>query len=360
VCAAVVARGWGGWVNGGALGSASEPPVRIAAIEPGWHPEEIRFAPTPAENVARYDELLRTRVIEPTRRELAREPVPDLILWPESSVYGRANVADVDAGRTRVNTFRLPASTTRLVIGSEVRYPDGQCPAALLVELPSGRVLGHHDKQWLVPGGEFLPLIGLLPDAVADWLSGLFERALGTPPDVVPGGPQPPLQTTAGVPFGAMLCYDNAFPGPAREQVARGARLLVVLSNEAWFRGGGEVEQLVAMTVMRALETATPIVRCTLDGWSVAVDGRGRLLGGLDLLPAPQPAARILRVSLPPGRGEEPPMAWLRRLCGPVFAALCALVAAHTLWRWVRLRAAPTAVPAAPGPGPSGRRGGGS
>ena len=360
VAAAVVATVWGAWVNAAAQGPVSEPPVRVVAIEPGWHPEEFRFAATEAEWRALYDELLRSRLVEPTRLELAREPVADLILWPESSVYGKADVADVDAGRVRLDTWRLPASPARLVLGSEVRYPAGDCPAALLVELPGGRVLGHHDKQRLVPGGEFLPLVGLLPEAVANWLGGLFERALGTPPDVVPGGPRAPLQTAAGVPFGAMLCYDNAFPGPAAEQVARGARVLVVLSNEAWYRGGGELVQLVAMTVMRALETATPIARCTLDGWSVAVDGRGRLLDGLDLRPAPQPEARILRVSLPPGRGQEPPMAWLRRVCGPVLAALCALAAAHALWRWVRLRSAPTAVPVAAGPGAPGRRGGGS
>jgi apolipoprotein N-acyltransferase len=140
-----------------------------------------------------------------------------------------------------------------------------------------------------------------------------------------------------------LMCYDNAFPGPSAAQVLAGARFLCVLSNESWFEGGGELTQLVAMTVVRALETATPLVRCTQDGYSVAVDAGGRVLAELPVLPSPQAAARILRVDLPLGAGRLPSMAWLRSAAGPVMAVLLLAMLTHGLLRWAKLRAARTA-----------------
>ncbi|MGB3965956.1 MAG: hypothetical protein WBO45_04440, partial [Planctomycetota bacterium] len=133
---------------------------------------------------------------------------------------------------------------------------------------------------------------------------------------------------------------------PASAQVAMGARWLCVLSNEAWYEGGGELTQLMAMTVVRALEVGTPILRCTQDGWTGLVDGRGHLVEALPLRPAGSPgagSARILRVTVPLGSGRLPPMAWLRAATGPAAALGLGLLLLHGLWRWARLRAARTA-----------------
>jgi apolipoprotein N-acyltransferase len=163
------------------------------------------------------------------------------------------------------------------------------------------------------------------------------------------------------VPFGTLICYDNGFPGPAADQVAAGARFLCVLSNEGWYRGGGELSQLVAMTVCRALETATPIVRCTTDGWSVVVGADGRVEAELPLEPAPHPAARILRADVRPASGCLPPLAWFRAAAGPLAAVWLFLGLAHAAFRWVRLRTARTASIAVRGTGLAGpARGSGS
>ncbi|MCK5940806.1 MAG: apolipoprotein N-acyltransferase [Planctomycetes bacterium] len=334
---------------------AGERTVRVAAIEPGVHPFDL-WALAPR---ARRELFVR-RFVEPTRRALAAQPSPDLVLWPESSVDDRPDLASLEAGDVAMLRGVLPASDARLLVGANVRVGDELTPAAMMVELPGGRVLGHHEKQRLVPGGEFVPLVGMLPSGLAASLRELFQQALGAPPDCRVGQPRPPLRTAAGQPFGALLCYDNAFPGPAADQVAQGATLLVVLSNEAWYRGGAELEQLVAMTVVRACENVTPIVRCTMDGRSVAVSAAGRIVAGLALDPAPRDAARILSVSLEGGSGKLPPMAWLRRNTGFWCAVLLALGAAHAAVGRVRLRSARTASAAGAPSGPSGDRPGGS
>ncbi|HEB53602.1 MAG TPA: apolipoprotein N-acyltransferase [bacterium] len=346
------------WLGANLLGLAVRPeptgaePVRVHCVEPGYRPHEV----------ASWQELrrlLRERLVAPSRRDLRADEPPDLIVWPESSWPERLTVADIDGGRARV-PLGGGTARTRLVVGGDVDGERGPTPTALLVELPGGRILGRQDKQYLVPGGEFLPLLFLLPRGFADWLVDAVAELVGALPRCVPGAAGPPLATSGGVPFGTLMCYDNAFAGPARDRVTAGAQFLVVLSNESWFDGGGELAQLMAMSVVRALETATPVVRCTTDGWSGAIDADGRVLAELELAPAPRPEARILRVLLPRGPGRAPPMAWLQRLLGPLFGILAAVALAHALVRWVRIRTAKSVPSGSAGSGRPGPGRGGS
>ncbi len=336
--------------------------VAVAAIEPGFHLQREFAGLSEAQRRARFWQLLGERLLAPTRELAAASPPPQIVLWPESSLGESVDPARIGAGEQRLLAGRWPATTALVLLGTNVEGEGGlPTPAAVLVELPGGRVLAHQEKRCLVPGGEFQPFVGWLPQAAVDALRAWFEAALGGMPEAAPGRELPPLRTRAGVPFGALLCYDNAFPGPANAQVRQGARWLAVLSNETWYEGGGELVQLLAMTVVRALETGTPIVRCTQDGWSGFVAADGRVGPFLPPAPAPQPRARILRVDVPLGPGRLPPLASLRWGSGPASACALALLLAHALVRRARLRAARTASRAAPIVGtPDAGRGSGS
>ena len=312
--------------------------VRVVAIEPGFHPFEV-FSQPPAERRAWDERMLRERLLQPTKAALARgEDDVDLVVWPESILRDTLEIARIERGVARLLPHRLPASAARLVVGANVRRDGRLTPAAMALELPSGRVLGHQEKRWLVPGGEFLPFLSLLPESWSASVREQFRRAMGSLPDCARGVERPPMRTARGVRFGALVCYDNGYPGPAAEQVERGAELLVVLSNEAWYRGGGELSQLVASSVMRACENVLPIVRCTQDGRSVAIDAGGAIVDQLPLAPAPQPGPRTLAVSLQRGAGKPPAFTWLRRSTGWISGLVVGLGALASLWRWGRAR----------------------
>ncbi len=313
--------------------------VQIAAVEPNLHPFDPYLGLPAQARAQRFRTLYAERLVAPVRTLLAGPP-PDLILWPESSVP-----IDLEPGAALPPLLPpdvvLPAGT-HLVVGGNVVQGQGLTPAALQVDA-SGRLLGVHEKQCLVPGGEFLPLVRWLPEALRRIVHEQFAAALGSPPDCVPGRPSAPLRTAAGVPFAALLCYDNAFPGPAAAAVAQGAWFLCVLSNEAWYRGGGELTQLLAMTVCRAVELGVPIVRCTSDGWSAVVGAEGQILAALPPGAGSAVGARILRTSLPVGPVAMGPMAWLRGAAGPLFGGWFALLILHGAAAWGTLRAARTA-----------------
>lgn len=363
---AVVATvvGWGISIPSGIASSPSidgTPPPSLVLVEPGLHSfDYLRGLPqTFEERLRRPTQALLTEGLgnTPPKARPGEPPWPNptLVLWPESSIPVTIPVDEIAAGTAHLLGEQLTpfaGAPQRLLVGVNVRRGERETPAAVLLDLAQkGLVLGHQEKRCLVPGGEFIPLLHLLPQSVVDWARGVFEQALGSMPDLEPGRDLPLLQTPDGTPFGTLLCYDNAFPGPAADQVAAGARFLCVLSNESWYRGGAELTQLVAMTVIRALETSTPIVRCTTDGWSAVVGAGGELLDQLPPQPSPSPAARILRVRLQSGPGRLPPLAWLRAAVGPAAAFLLGLALLHAAWTWARLRVARTPPGVAGGPG---------
>ena len=318
--------------------------LRVVAIEPGVHSLDY-FA-----DQVSHDRLLDERLIAPTRALLEQPEPPALVCWPESSVFGQLSERQLAAGRVRLRLGALTeagAPAGRLLLGTQVSatgaWREPSTAAACLVELPSGRVVAWQQKQRLVPGGEFLPLLGALPQSWADWLRDAFENALGPLAAGEPGASRPPFDV-AGAKVGALMCYDNAFPGPAAERAAAGADLLVVLSNETWYRGGGELEQLLAMASMRARECGLPVLRCTTDGRTALLDARGVLLAELAPAPAPQPTHRILDVSIALPIAGERAMAWTARHAGSWLAALACFAFLHGLWRRDRLRSDPSAL----------------
>ena len=301
-----------------ASGEGASRRVDVVAIEPGFRAERMMALPRSElrEFLARFEE---ERLRAPTRAALAGGPA--LVLWPESSVGAVLPAARIERGDARLMPGIAPVGEGQLLLGASVVASAGgaSTPAAILVDLADGVVQGYQPKQRLVPGGEFVPFLSWLPEGWARWVEEQFRASLGALPNSVAGRQRQPLRTAAGVPFGALLCYDNAFYGPAAGQVEQGAEFLVVLSNEAWYRGGAELQQLVAMTVVRACENAVPIVRCTMDGWTVAVDASGGLLEGLPLdHGVAEGRPRALSVPVQRGLGKLPSMAWLRRSAGGI------------------------------------------
>src|SRR5262245_17032942 len=59
--------------------------------------------------------------------------------------------------------------------------------------------------------------------------------------------------------------------------MARGANLLVNLSNDAWLGPGAGPEQHLAMVALRAVENRTWVVRATTTGISAIIDPHGRI-----------------------------------------------------------------------------------
>jgi apolipoprotein N-acyltransferase len=243
-----------------AAADPSGPELRVAAVQP-----RVPFKVGPkADPVAQLRE----------QRALSAGLAPgetDLLIWSETMVPGDL--------LEQVGPLLAPLAREKrcwLLAGGVVHEQPGRAPggstrnfnSAVLVS-PEGTLAGRYDKRRLVPFGEYVPLGGALPGAgaVFDLIGTVFS----------PGDPEQPLPVADGVPLGMSICFEDTFPHLARADAARGAQLLVNLTNDSWFGRSSEARQHLALAAVRAVETRLPLVRATNTGISALVDFRGRL-----------------------------------------------------------------------------------
>ena len=131
-----------------------------------------------------------------------------------------------------------------------------------------GSPAGSYDKEHLVPFGEYVPAF-LRWDFLASLLQEVGAYSAGTR--------TAPLRQRS-LALGPLICYEAVFPWLAQERVAKGANVLIDVSNDGWFGDTAAPWQHLALTGLRALEQNRWLVRCTNTGISAIFDARGRLV----------------------------------------------------------------------------------
>jgi apolipoprotein N-acyltransferase len=242
-------------------GQYAVPLGRVAFVQP-YIPQTVKWDP------ARGQEIL--NILEQTTLRAAGSR-PDLILWPEATtpwaVRGDDNVRDwVDSLAQRAKAPLLLGSIAIERRGTpEERWFNG----AFVVDPVIGVQAIYYAKRHLVPFGEYIPvrpMLGWLDKVVP--IGGDFQRGFAAQP----------LQVTIGgqsVAVGPLICYEDIFPSLALDSVRAGADVLAVLTNNAWYGEGGAAYQHAAHSVLRAIETRRPVLRCGNGGWSGWIDEFG-------------------------------------------------------------------------------------
>jgi apolipoprotein N-acyltransferase len=217
------------------------------------------------------------RHLELTRQ--ARELKPDLVVWPEASIY-RGVFYDAVKKEWLRNSWHA-----RILEGAEtagVPYvmgllmtdhgPRGRdvTNTALLVE-PGKGIVGRYDKIRLVPFAEFSPFARFLP-----FVDRIVKAVAGFVPVEMRPGLEVPLWEAVGTPYGAQICFDAIFPEISREIAGKGARFTVNISNDGWFRDSAELDQMQVMSRFRAIENRIGFVRATNTGISAFIAPTGR------------------------------------------------------------------------------------
>jgi apolipoprotein N-acyltransferase len=255
-----------------------EPPpgLTVAIMQPSIE-QPLKWDPVHTESTLRiYGGLTR-------QAAMAR---PDLIVWPEtaSPTILRQDPELLAALVHLAGEFDVPLLVG--TIDADDATPPGLRNTAFLVT--DRGIVGRYDKMHLVPFGEFVPLSGVI-GFVKDWAEFIAELEPGTEA-VVFGGPP--------APFGVVICYEGIFPELVRRFVVGGARLVVNMTNDAWFgRTSGPLQHL-GMYPFRAIEHRTAVVRAANTGVSAVIDPSGRITRSLGLfergvLRAPVPLREV-------------------------------------------------------------------
>lgn len=237
--------------------SHSVPPIRVALIQ-GNIDQDVKWSRAfQAKTVDIYDRL---------SREAAKGGI-DLVIWPESAVPFFFQDEPVYAERIRSLARELNAT---LLIGSpahELRNGKSTFLNSAFVIAPNGETVGRSDKMHLVPFGEFVPLGRFFP-----FISKLVV-GIG---DFSPGERITPLDAGT-TETGTLICYEGIFPELAREYVRAGARILVNITNDAWFGRSSAPYQHLSIAAFRTVETRTPMLRAANTGVTAIIDQNGHI-----------------------------------------------------------------------------------
>jgi apolipoprotein N-acyltransferase len=235
----------------------SDRPINVVLVQ-GNIPQDVKWSPAFREStVATYERLT---------REAGREPV-DLVVWPESAVPFFFQDQPREAGEIQGLARELGA---HLLLGSpahEERNGTITFLNSAFVISPDGETIARGDKLHLVPFGEYVPLGRLFP-FISKMVVGIGDFSSGEHATPLPIG-----STRAGL----LVCYEAIFPELAREYVRNGARILVNITNDAWFGDSSAPYQHLSIAAFRAVETRTPLLRAANTGITAIIDRNGHI-----------------------------------------------------------------------------------
>lgn len=238
----------------------------------------------------------------------AEGPVPDLVVWPETALPWL-----LDQSEAALAEGVAAARGAPLALGIQRREAARYYNSAIVVD-GEGRIASLYDKTHLVPFGEYIPFgevaarFGIHGLAASE--GGGYTPGPGLHPVAVPGiGLALPL-----------ICYEGIFAREINDAAATGAlrpRLMLLMTNDAWFGTLSGPYQHFAQARLRAIEQRMPMARVANTGVSGMIDAQGRVTAQIGL-----GETGALDAALPP-RGAAP--AYARWGDGPMIAALLLL-----------------------------------
>jgi apolipoprotein N-acyltransferase len=266
-------RKWWVWV---ALGASVATVVGGTLVTPGGPMPDRGYpvaivqgsTPCPFEHCS-PDERLGT-----VRQHLAltRDIIPgsvSLVVWSEGSAgdfnadpVQNPEIADaIGAEARRIGAY--------ILVGTDRPLDEATWVNVNVLFDPSGQIVGEYRKQHPVPFGEYIPLRPLF-----QWIPALDQ----VPRDMVPGEGPVVFDLGQGVRLGSVISFEGGFSRYLRQEVAAGANLLVVATNEGSYGTTPGSDQFIGMTRMRASELGLDLIHAAVTGRSVVIGSDGGFL----------------------------------------------------------------------------------
>jgi apolipoprotein N-acyltransferase len=223
-----------------------------------------------------------THTAQTLQTERAVEPGSvDLVIWPENAILDR-----LDRPGAYLPDLKWLVERKRawLLLGA-LGVPDGKpwatTNSAMLID-PAGNVRAEYDKQILYPWSEYVPIdaeLGAISTRLQRLHRGLIRKAWGYLAMGNPGSTTTLFEIPwkgGTVPFATLICVENTYPPVPAEAGRLGARFFVNITSEGEV-GGVVQEQLLRISMLRAIENRIAYVRCGNTGISGMIDPAGRL-----------------------------------------------------------------------------------
>ncbi len=194
-------------------------------------------------------------------------PAPDVVIWPENST-------DQDPAYNPYIFNTIAAAVAAIgrpvLVGAVLQDPVRN---AGQLWLPGKGPVAVYIKRRLVPFGEVIPFRSLLGKITS--LPSTLQPVNFTP------GHRPVVFHVGKIRLGDVICYEVGFDGLVSSEVAAGANLLAMQTNDADFEIDGQTSeslQQLDMARIRAIEHDRSVVVASTTGISAVIAPDGKLL----------------------------------------------------------------------------------
>jgi apolipoprotein N-acyltransferase len=209
------------------------------------------------------------QIYDSLSRQAVKQPV-DLLVWPETALpfYLRYEPEYYLRALSLANDLKSSILTGVPDFSYEPnRQTQLYYNSAFLIR-PIYGLTGSYAKRHMVPFGERFPYKEKIP----------FIRNINFGEGEWTPGADSIIFDMGGINFSCMICFESIFPEIARQQVGRGARFLVNITNDGWFGRSGAARQHAEMAVFRAVEQRRAIARCANSGISMFIMPTGEII----------------------------------------------------------------------------------
>ena len=263
--------------------SIPEQKIRVGLIQPNLDPNKKWQAGSLEEQLDLYLELSEKAILSGA----------ELLIWPETAlpVYlltGRYP-NEVERLHEFVDTNNVPILTgmpDATFYRDPSKAPDDAKPTSdgktvytsynsILLFQPNTQSVQKYGKMKLVPFGEKVPLVDILP-FLGDWIKwevGLSGWNTGRDTTVFNA-------SVAGrnIKIGAVVCIESIYRGFTSVFVKKGAEFIAIVTNDSWYGDSSGPYQHKEISVLRAVENRRSVVRAANGGISCLIDPLGRTI----------------------------------------------------------------------------------
>lgn len=273
-----------------------ERPLDVLIVQPNIDPYQKFQALSQSEQT---DMLLGQieAVLEERKNEGETFQEPLLILAPETFTNDVV-VNNIEGGNTfkTFQDFLQPYPNVNLLFGasSYSYYFSDKAPSLNARNIGGGGWVESHNsaiitdrtgrsqifhKSKLVPGVEMTPY-PVFFTKVDDMLGGVIGRCVGQKEisllDCVYYSPEGKAVDTLSI--GSAICYESVYGEYCTGYVKKGASLIAVITNDAWWGNTPGYRQHLSYSSLRAIETRRSIARCANTGISAFINQRGDIV----------------------------------------------------------------------------------
>ncbi len=200
----------------------------------------------------------------------SQQPKPDIVIWPETSLYLPYNSAFEE-----LDIMREATGESVLIFGALKIDSTNFLKNSLVIENKNQETV-FYDKAKLVPFGEYLPFINLKSYFKISERSNLFGWGFKS------GDGSELLRLPNGLTFVPLICYEAIFSNFLKPSV-KNADFILQITNDAWFGKSIGPQQHLAQLRIRAIEYGLPVIRVANTGISAIIDANGKVIKNLSV-----------------------------------------------------------------------------